>query len=172
MKKLFTLLALSMLFLVSCSEDSAVEYNNESSVAGTSNLAARSAAWNGVIGIEENGVYKITADAAALKADLEDILRSQGYSVTLQSLKIVEKHAGNNTADIGYMLVGADMQRTSIGLFLVKQNNQFSDMNGPRTTCSGCPQGCNLSYLLIDGKKIAYCNENGCDYDCTQSTAD
>ena len=74
------------------------------------------------------------------------------------------------------MLIGADDSRTSIGVWLItKAGNQAGAQElildsgfTNSTSCTGCAQGCNLDYMTIDGKKVAFCNENGCNYDCTK----
>jgi len=171
MKKfILSLMALSMFVAVGCSEESATDYN-AAPAEEQNNLFGRSSVWNGVIGIEDNGLYKVTADEAALMADLETNLKREGHDTKLQTLEIVKKESANTPGDFGYMLVGADKVRTSIGVWLVRSNNQFTIDTGftNSTSCTGCAMGCNLSYMTIDGKKLAYCNENGCDYDCTKS---
>ena len=80
MKKLIlSLLALSMFVAVGYSEESATEFNGTSDTQSEElgQKASRSTAWNDVIGIEENGVFKITADEAALKADFEATLKRE-----------------------------------------------------------------------------------------------
>jgi hypothetical protein len=173
MKKIIlTLCAVSMFFAVGCSsEEDATNFNETTEQTNLDPKAARGTAWNGEIGIEDNGVFKITADEAALKADLTATLQKEGYNTTVQTLAITKLAATNTTGDSGFMLIGSDGIRTSIGVWLVKGGSQFTmDTSFTNsTTCTGCAQGCNLSYVRIDGQRVAYCAENGCTYDCTKS---
>ena len=178
MKKLFLSLVALSLFAVGCSEDSATDFNGPATDETSEDfnpLAARGSVWDGEIGIEEDGVYKITADEAALKADFTATLKREGNDTTIETLTIIELESSNTPGDKGIMLVGSDGKRTSIGVWLNKKPTQSGsqqltlDMDFSKSTsCTGCAQGCNLDYLNIDGRKVAYCNENGCDYDCTK----
>lgn len=173
MKKIIlTLCAVSMFFAVGCSsEEDSTNFNGTTEQTNLDSKAARGTVWNGEIGIDDNGVYKITADEAALKADMNDILAKEGYNTTVQTLSITKLTATNNPSDSGFMIIGADGVKTSIGLWLKSSGRQFlMDMSfAGSTTCTGCAQGCNLSYVTLDGQRVAYCAENGCNYDCTKS---
>jgi hypothetical protein len=166
---ILSLLALSM-FAASCSEESATDFN-ATETSSKSSLTARGAVWDGEIGVDVGGVYKITADQEALKADLDAIWKREGKNTSVQTLEIVKLTASDNPADSGFMLVGTDAARTSIGVWLVRSNNSFlnDDSFQVSTSCEGCAQGCNLTYLTLNGKKVAFCNENGCTYDCTKT---
>lgn len=178
MKKIIlAVMALSMLFTVSCSEESATDFNGttETNSGDLSKLASRSTEWNGVIAVEVNGVYKIVADEAALIADFESTLKREGNSTKIVDISIVKLVSSNTPGDSGLMLVGSDGVRSSIGVWLTRSASQGGSTElildsgfTKSTSCTGCAQGCNLDYLNIDGKKVAYCNENGCDYDCTK----
>ena len=169
-KMILSLLALSM-FAVSCSEESATEFNApEASVEES--MFARGVVWDGEIGVDVNGVYKITADQEALKADLNAIWKREGKSATVQTLEIVKLTASNDPGDTGFMLIGTDAARTSIGVWLTRTSNSTfinDDTFQVSTSCEGCAQGCNLTYLTLNGKKVAFCNEMGCTYDCTKT---
>ena len=135
-------------------------------------LMRRGTIWDGLIGVDDgaNG-YVIVADTLSLKADLEDQLRIEGNPTKLSTIAIVAKNAVNDPADTGYMLIAADSAGQSIGVFLRLTNSRFYLDNEvmTSTSCKGCATGCNLEYLNIEGKKVAYCNENGCIYNCTKS---
>lgn len=173
MKKIIlTLCAVSMFFAVGCSsEEDVTNFNETTEQKIIDPLAARGTVWDGEIGVDNNGIYTITADQAAIKADLNSILAKEGYNTTVQSLSITKLIASNNANDSGFMLIGSDGVKTSIGLWLKRSNRQFLiDMSfANSTTCTGCAQGCNLSYVTLDGQRVAYCAENGCSYDCTKS---
>jgi hypothetical protein len=135
---------------------------------------------DGVIGIERGSEYVITADANALTAALEDILESQGQPVTIKALEIRKLIASNNTNSEGLMLIGSTGnlgdRSTSIGIMLTKRPGGLyisdSPNGGPRTStsCTGCAEGCNLMYYDINGRKVPYCQENGCPtYNCKKS---
>lgn len=135
--------------------------------------------WDGPIGKDYgDGVYVVTADEQMLIDDLQKVLRKEGYPAELRILEIVKKTASNDPNDEGFMLIGSDLQGTSIGVWLElsQSTNSFTFVRQPglstSTTCTGCTSGCNLQYLTIDGKKVAYCNENGCTYDCEKSESD
>ncbi len=176
MKKLLLKSAIFIAVLVtviSCSTDAESVTVNET----VSNKTKRSTLWDGVIGKALGTKYTVTANRAILINDLEQVLRSQGDTITIETLQIVQKTPINNPFERGYMLVGSDTRGTSIGVFLLlSQQNEFTMLRqrdmATATTCRGCATGCNLQYLTIDGKKVAYCNENGCVYDCEKTDSD
>jgi hypothetical protein len=175
MKKILlkSIACLSLLILIgSCSNDenTAVDLNESASKSVTQKKASY---WDGVLGVDRgSGVYQITVDPALIIADFENILQTQGTPASLNSLNIVRKVAANNSLDSGYMMIGSSSSGTSIGVMLQQNGNSFyldPGTGGQKTTtCRGCATGCNLEYYNIDGKKIPYCNENGCIYDCTK----
>lgn len=171
MKKILltTISCMALLLIASCSEDTEISTQTDNTSAEFLNRGSND--WGGEIGIERDGRYYITADEAALRADLEEILSQQGITTTLEELTIVEKRLVNSPFEVAYVLLGVDLQNRSVGVQLTKQLSKFvlSELEPVATSCSGCPTGCNLSYLLIDGKKVPYCNENGCGLDCTKS---
>lgn len=177
MKKIILTSIYSLLLAVvftGCSSDanSPQDFNNEEANSATLEDENRGAHWNGVIGIAQNGTFEITADATLLKRDLEDILKMQGYGTTLTGLEIVEKTASNDPSNIGYFLVGSNGAGTSIGVLLARESNTFVlDKSSivKAISCRGCHDGCNLSYVTMAGKKVAYCNENGCVYHCEKN---
>ncbi len=180
MKKtiLKTVSALFMVALVaSCSTDAENEVVVNDNAAGEEFSTARGNVWDGVIGEEgAPGVYEVTADENALLDDLEDVLSKEGIPTNLRDLQIVEKTASNDPNDRGFFLIGSDYQGTSIGVMLDKNaSGEFYMSTGSKglsstsTSCRGCATGCNLSYLTVDGKKVPFCNENGCINDCEKS---
>lgn len=166
-KLLLSLTCITIAMLSSCSSDSAISTTEDNSTQ----YANRSTAWDGVIGVESDGKFYVTADEIALRADLEAILDEQGHKTSLGQLSIVEKTIINAPLQKAYILIGTDKENRSIGVSLSLLSQQFVLDNSlaMATSCTGCAQGCNLQYLLIDGKKVPYCNENGCDYNCTKS---
>lgn len=175
LKALSALFAIGM--IISCSSDAENDNVNTPSSASSASTARGGSVWSEVIGKDwGNGQYVITADENAILADLQVIIRKEGHLAELRSLEIVQKTATNDPADVGYMLIGSDNQGTSIGVWMELQNDSFTLIRQPglstSTTCTGCATGCNLQYLTIDGKKVAYCNENGCIYDCEKSESD
>ena len=180
MKKATTLLKILPLllfaFFTGCTNESDTTMNTEeSAVNNESEIAYRGSVWDGDIGTDEgNGNYVITASPELLLNDLNDILDKEGNSTTLTSLAIVKKKA-TNAIDYGYMLIASDKHETSIGVWLHLSQGKFSLIKGAAsisTSCRGCASGCNLEYLLIDGQRIAYCNENGCYYNCTKTESE
>lgn len=178
MKKII-LKGISFLFItamiISCSEDSAA--TDESVVVAGDDPAqnyARGTVWDEVLGIDnQNGTYSVVADKQLLIKDLQDVLDKGGMPTTLVDVIIVEKTAINDPSHKALMLVGLDNQGTSIGLWLKRGTgvNEFQlvidkSFELVAIACRGCTDGCNLQYLTIDGKKVAYCNENGCMIDC------
>jgi len=163
-------LLLFIAIIGSCSNE-----ENIDSSASKSNLAARASVWDGPIGVYKGkNKYQITADTSVIIADFENTLEASGNKTTLQTLDIVKKAAVNDDTSEAYMLVASDNAGTSIGvMLLIKSNNFYFDGGGSgggtTTICRGCATGCNLSYLLVDGKKFPYCNENGCGEYCTKS---
>ncbi|RZJ64097.1 MAG: hypothetical protein EOO45_19245, partial [Flavobacterium sp.] len=169
MKKIIlTAISCMLLALTSCSEDTTTFSDTQESTNGISGNAYRSGLLNGVVGEVINGEMVVTADKAVLLKDFEEMLYADGISTTLKTIEIVKKVAENDESDSAFMLVASDKDGLSIGLWLTLNNNMFSrdrDLgtgDGTGTVCRGCATGCNLSYLKIDGKRIAYCNENGC----------
>lgn len=165
---------LLLVTLWSCSSDSALQ--EEVNAASRENFTKKNGAiWKGVIGEDRNGVYVITADPNALKSYLEDLLRKDGQNVVLDTLTIEKKIATNNPGDSAYMLIGSrgsGSMSVSIGVMLTLNRYNFSMSTEPRTStsCRGCAEGCNLSYYTINGKKVPYCNENGCSsFNCEKS---
>lgn len=172
MKKFFLFfVAFTMFFAVGCSEENATDINTQESSEDIHRLAGRGTVWDGEIGVIDNEVYKITADQEALKADLQAILNEEGKTTELQALEIKKLIADNDSKDSAYMLIGSDGARTSIGVFLVAQGPSlyFDTTFVSSVSCDGCPQGCNLNYLIIEGKRVPFCNEMGCMYDCTKT---
>ncbi|MGV3460405.1 MAG: hypothetical protein ACO1N9_08130 [Flavobacterium sp.] len=170
MKKLLlsALAIVSLAAYTACSSDSAIDNTQDN----TTEYAYRNNAWEGEIGIERDGEYVITAHEPSLRADLEALLAEQGMETTLGTLTIIEKRLTNSTTEFAYVLIGTDAYNRTVGVSLTKSNKSLAledPLTTVATTCSGCAQGCNLQYLLIDGQKVPYCNENGCDYDCTKS---
>ncbi|MBF01164.1 hypothetical protein [Flavobacterium coralii] len=163
-----------------CSNDATVSdmyMNNSTSVLSDEQVAEdmnRAYYWQSEIGEEVNGEYIITADVNLLKADLEAVLANEGRPTTLQDVFITGMIADNDPTDKGFFLIGSDKNGQTISLQLEKVDTKFilySDNGFVKTvSCDGCVSGCNLSYLLINGKRVAYCQENGCsEYDCSKS---
>lgn len=175
MKKLlpYVLCFFAVMLAASCSEESEITTNADNGDQFRSrNASWRNSAWDGIIGIERGGEYFVTADENALKADLETVLLEQGMDTEIVHLSIVAQRVVNDPSETAYVLLGRDLNNRSIGVLLDRQSNGFvllEPLLTVATSCSGCSSGCNLQYLLIDGKKVPYCNENGCVYDCTKS---
>lgn len=178
-----SLLKLASLFTIiltatACSNDATIQDEPSSanvlSEESQYNEKSREYYWQGTIGEVIDGNFVITADEALLKADLEEVLANEGRPTTLQELYIEGQVADNDPLDKGYFLLGVDKAGITIGLMLERTGSAFQLMtdNGftNTVTCEGCVSGCNLRYLNIDGKKVPYCQENGCsEYDCSKS---
>lgn len=170
---------LLLLTIWACSSDPVLQEEVNSS--SRENFIQKSGGvWNGIVGQEINGQYVVTADQGALKVYLQNILKREGISVSLQTIQIEKKIADNNPLDTAFMLIGSTSgignRDTSIGIMLTQGSSGFfisPTLNGgpqTSTSCRGCTSGCNLSYYTINGKKVPYCNENGCSiYNCEKS---
>jgi len=178
MKKTTLQIAACLLFIIfigSCSNDD-TSIVSDTATEDDFTTAARSTLWDGIIGTDNGaGVYQITADQTAIKADFEDVLKSEGTSTTLQTLQIVKKVATNDPADSGFMLIGGDNAGISIGVMLEEKVGGNLYLENPlggvanSTSCRGCTTGCNLEYIKLSGRKVAYCNENGCGEFCEKT---
>jgi hypothetical protein len=168
------------LVVTGCSNDTndaGINSGNSAAVLSEEQVAEdmnRAYYWQTDIGQEVDGEYIITADVNLLKADLEEVLANEGRATTLQDIFITGMVADNDPTDKGYFLIGSDKNGQTISLQLEKQDTKFilyNDNGFVKTvSCDGCVSGCNLSYLLINGKRVAYCQENGCsEYDCSKS---
>ena len=172
---------LALALIVSCSQDT--EMSNvaadeiESPYYAAPEYLSRASYWDGVIGEEVNGQYVITADTLAIKADFEEVLANQGRATTLQEIFIEGQTAVNDPTSKAYFLMGIDKNGITIATMLEKQDFKFflrTDNGFAKTvTCEGCLTGCNLAYMVINGKSVPYCNENGCStYNCTKSESE
>lgn len=166
-------------FATSCTNDTASikEINDSSATVSESfHQAAKASFWDDIIGYDRgNGIYEVTADKQAITDYFEDILTREDNATTIKTIQIVQKTATNDSLSTGYMLVGGDNNGTSIALWLtlnttnhaLKLDQQLADKS---ISCKGCTSGCNIAYLTVEeGKKVAYCNENGCNLDCTKT---
>ena len=181
MKK-FILKSAACLFLLglawSCSSENDVIIDQTS---GKDFQQKNGSIWEGVIGIERDGEYIITADRNALLADLENTLEQDGHPVKLVSINIERKFAANDPGDMTYFLIAGTgeigSESTSIGKLLVKNGNGFSirpsfdggssDI-GKTYGCRGCGTGCFLEYYIVDGHYVPYCDRAGCGSDCVK----
>ncbi len=169
--KSLIILALAV-FAVSCSEEpNAVQMNEEN----TLNLKSGSSIWDGVIGVEKDGQNQITIPIAQLKKDFEDELVRQGHPTTLVSFEIGEVLA-QDSINTTYAVKGYNGSGLTIARFLQKDNMYLEytldrSVDGSYTTCTGCATGCHLRYAVFDGKKVAYCDEGGCYYNCEKTVS-
>lgn len=169
-------LVLFAIAFVGCSEDNVpLDTENSASAATPSSMFMRGSLWAGEIGHydEATGACTITGDKEAYKEAFMGILREQGYTdVVIESLEILEKTSFTDPNDKGYMMVASDNKGTSIGVVLDRRSLSLV-MEDPSavsfTTCRGCATGCNLQFITVNGKKVPFCNENGCVYDCEKS---
>lgn len=183
MKKALLKTAACLLFAVSitsCSNESDIDLTNDASEI-VPQRENRSSEWDGIIGQDLGGSnYEITADAEMLMADLQDIIDKENPndSIILETLKIEERIALNDSSDKAYMLIASDTRKVSIGIMLSRnamgsfkldRNLGQPELNPKTVSCRGCASGCNLEYLYLDGKKVPICNENGCIADCTKT---
>lgn len=164
----------------SCSTDEAeVKNDNAAALQQEAALAARGSFWDGQLGtVSSSGVTAFTVDPDLIKSDFEAILASENNATTLTSITIQLKKNVNDVSDQTYSIIGSNLSGISIGVFLKARDNALflddpsfgSASDGfSSTTCRGCATGCNLSYVRIDGKKVYYCNENGCGEFCTKN---
>lgn len=169
MKKYLLLLAILPMAFTSCSTDETLTTDNP----GNQHSALRAGYWNGVIAIENpNGSFQFNVNPQLLKADLEEQLRIQGDTTTLETIAVVGKNATNDGTN-GYMLISSDNRGLSIGVMLAKSASnelkldfRLEDPDPSTISCRGCATGCNLEYLNMPGGKVPYCNSNGCGEFC------
>lgn len=175
MKKniLKSLTLLLLIFAASCTDDTEAVTMNDEAAQEFAKKNGTGSEWDGVVGIERDGAYEITADVNFLKQSLEDILKIQEIPTTLTSLSIQEKISVNDSSVTNYMLIGSDGNGISIGVPITKNTtNGFTPVFYASSdfrvsiSCRGCAEGCNLQYMTIHGKHYPYCNENGCYYNC------
>lgn len=185
MKKIFLKSLACLLFLAtmtSCSTDNTTQEVSNKSTTNSINKKNGSI-WEGVIGVEENGKYLITADKKALMSYLEYLMDQEGDDVTLDDINIVKQTATNDPNDTAYLLIasgrsggGGIPEAVSVGMILRGQNVFYLDGNIDSggdpitvTSCRGCSYGCNLRYYTIGKHQVPYCDENGCSrYNCVK----
>lgn len=185
MKKVFLKSLTCLLFLatlISCSSDSVTQETSNKSVNNSINKKSGSI-WEGVIGVERDGEYVITADQDALMSYFEYLLKEEGDIVEFDEIKIVKQTATNDPTDSAYMLIassgktgGGLPEAVNIAVILTKGLNGFYlgaglEVGDPIivTSCRGCSYGCNLRYYTIGKHQVPYCDENGCSrYNCTK----
>lgn len=183
MKKFFLKSLTCLLFLttmISCSTDNVTqEQSNETS---RDNLNKKGGSiWEGVIGVERDGQYVITADKEALMSYLEYLMKQDGDVVEFDTIDIEKLTATNDPANTAFMLiangrVGGLPETISTSIILTKGQFGFYlgaglDVGDPITvtSCKGCSYGCNLRYYTIGKNQVPYCDENGCSrYNCTK----
>lgn len=168
--------------LIGCTEDAATDSINDNATEFNTNNAAayekssRPDYWDGVIGEEVGGDYIITVDEELIKKDFEDALMRANKTTTIENVAIVAKTASNDDNDKAHFLIGTDNKGLTIGLMLSKTGSSFilfKDNGFVKTvTCEGCISGCNLQYLTVNGQRVAYCNENGCVYNCSKTESE
>ena len=158
-------------FVASCSsEDNDMQRD-------TSNAQAEATVLRGRLGVERNGIAVLTADKVMLIKKLEAAALKGGDKISLTNIEIVRKTATNDGRVTLYMIVGTDDEGVSVGMPVAHKRDGFyfdpiagGGNDGGTTTvvCRGCATGCNLEFLLVQGKKLPYCNENGCGVYCTK----
>ncbi|RYJ43415.1 hypothetical protein [Flavobacterium beibuense] len=160
-------------FAVSCTDDqSAVEMNESNK---DFNLKATGSVWDGVIGVVQNGQYIITVPKERLLAEMQQMVKNQGYNEQLDQVSIVKKIPTNNPTVDAYMVIATAPSANSFAtgvMLTLNSSNQFTvdrTFGGNGTTCTGCATGCNLRVLTEGTTKIPYCDENGCIYNCVKS---
>lgn len=188
MKKVFLKILTCLLFLatlISCSSDSDGVTQEQSSNKLTNNSINKKTGsiWEGIIGIERDGEYVITADQDALMSYFEYLMKEEGDIVELEEIKIEKQTATNDPNNTAYMLIasagksgGGLPEAVNIAVILVKGPNGFYlgaglEVGDPIivTSCRGCSYGCNLRYYTIGKHQVPYCDENGCSrYNCTK----
>lgn len=168
---------LAVIFLMgACSTDEASVKNEQTGVA-----LAKSSLWEGQIGtVNSSGQVKFAVNKTILLADFESILADQGIPTDLTEINFELKKNQTDPYDQAYVLIGSNNAGTSIGVMLnlvgtglYLDNPVFGDGGSfASTTCRGCATGCNLSFIRLQGKKVFYCNENGCGEFCTKKETD
>lgn len=159
---------------ISCSNDNDATTDgvlyNEAEASKNIPLKDGGDMWDGPIGEIRGSSPVITADEAAIIAQFEDISSKLGNPITIVSLSIVEKVAINDPNDRAYFLLAKASNNTTQGMMLEQASGGFFMLDRTQgrklTGCRGCTYGCDLEYYYVGGKRVPYCNENGCVYDC------
>lgn len=162
-------------FTAACSNEESSIIPTEKDNAALLRTGRTSPFWTGQIGrVMPDGSALLVVPEAQAKAELEYLLADQGMNTRLSYVTIEKKLDVNNDRDFTYALIGSDNTGLSVGVMLSANANGslfYFDPNigggsgGGHVTnvaCRGCGTGCNLQYVKLDGKKIFYCNENGC----------
>lgn len=169
---------LTVIFLMGACSTDETSVKNDIDQNGT--LLAKSSVWDGQLGVvNSSGQIKFSVNKNILLADFEAILADQGEPADLTQIFIELKKNETDPNDQTYVLIGSNTSGVSIGVMLkiVDNYNLFLDDSNfssvseglTSTTCRGCATGCNLSFIRLQGKKVFYCNENGCGEFCTKN---
>jgi hypothetical protein len=171
----------AILLMVSCSTEESSSVMPETNAAATTLSTARGGSFlNGIIGVlNADGTTTITADEALVKRNFEAELLEMGIDTQINYIAIEKRNAVNDPNDIAYIFLGSDGNGTSIGYMTtlaggaggVSNGGNFSLDDGDDSkpvSCRGCPTGCTLSYLIVQGHKFPYCNEGNCGIDCVK----
>jgi hypothetical protein len=177
-----TLLKITAIFTLvvlmgACSTDEA-SVKNETAQDEAAPLA-KGSFWDGPLGtVSPTGDIKFAVNKNLILADFEEILANEGGPADLTEVFIELKKNEVDPSDQTYVLIGSNSSGVSIGVMLNLVDNKNLYLENPglgggegmtSTTCRGCATGCNLSFIRLQGKKVFYCNENGCGEFCTKN---
>jgi hypothetical protein len=126
---------------------------------------------NEIIGINDNGVFKITSSLYKIKSDWGALLKSQQNEATLERFRILQgKDSLSNNRIFYYLLGESKSHKTKVATLLTLEGGNFylqqekaASLSGT-ITCTGCANGCNPK--ISRGKW--YCDA-GCGKLCTKS---
>jgi hypothetical protein len=126
---------------------------------------------NEVIGINEQGVFKITSSLHKIKSDWAALLKSQHNEAKLDQFRILQGIDSLSNNRIYYYLQGeSKSHRTKVAALLTLQDGNFyllhekTGILSGTITCTGCSKGCNPKI----SREKWYCDA-GCGKQCTKS---
>ncbi|WP_116786897.1 hypothetical protein [Flavobacterium psychrotrophum] len=169
---------LAIIFLIGACSTDETSVKNDAQQNGT--LLAKGSIWEGALGtVNSVGQTKFAVNKNLLLADFESILADQGEPTDLTDIFFELKKNETDPDDQTYVLIGTNGGGTSIGVMLKAvgasslylDDANFSSVSEgfTSTTCRGCATGCNMAFIRLQGKKVFYCNENGCGEFCTKN---
>lgn len=126
---------------------------------------------NEIVGINDNGVFKITSSLDKIKSDWAALLKSQQIEATLDLFQILQgKDSLSNNRIFYYLLGESKNHKTKVATLLMLEGGNFylqqekaASLSGT-ITCTGFANGCNPK--ISRGKW--YCDA-GCGKLCTKS---
>ncbi len=102
-----------------------------------------------------------------LKTKWETSLMEEGVNVKLENFRIIESLDKETGAKVFFLLTSSKDKTIETGAFLTKTDNGSYRLGSKQCTCTGCPNGCNITVVG------STCSCSGCGDDtskkCTKS---